>query len=55
MRNIIIARITEILVQFPDLQLYMDISPDELQSLSNQELADLLEEAVLELHEQQGD
>jgi hypothetical protein len=55
MRNIIIARITEILVRFPDLQLYMDISPDELHELSNQELVDLLEETVLELHEQQGE
>ena len=55
MRNIVIARISEILMQFPDLQLFMDISPDELQNLSNAELVDLLEEVVLELHDLQGE
>jgi len=44
MRNLVIERITEVLVDAPDLQLELDISPDELQNLSNVELLDLFEE-----------
>jgi hypothetical protein len=40
----VIARITEVLVEAPDLQLELDISPQELQSLSNEELLDLYQE-----------
>ena len=44
MRNLVIQRITEILVEAPNLQLELDISPEELQNLSNVELLDLFEE-----------
>jgi hypothetical protein len=44
MRNLVIKRITEILVDAPNLQLELDISPEELQNLSNAELLDLFEE-----------
>ena len=44
MRNLVIERITEALVEAPDLQLQLDISPKELQNLSNVELLDLFEE-----------
>jgi len=44
MRNLVIARITEVLIEATDLQLELDISPDELQHLSNEELLDLFEE-----------
>lgn len=51
MRNIVIARITEIFMQFPDLQFDLDISPEELQSLSNAELVDLFEDVIIDLHD----
>ena len=44
MRNLVIARITEVLIEAKDLQLELDISPEELQNLSNEELLDLFEE-----------
>lgn len=44
MRNLVIARISEVLMSNPDAQLDFDISPDELESLSNVELLDLFEE-----------
>ena len=44
MRNLVIARITEVLVDCPDLQVELDISPEELNNLSNEELLDLFEE-----------
>lgn len=44
MRNLVISRITEVLVEAPDLQLELDISPQELNNLSNEELLDLFEE-----------
>ena len=44
MRNLVIERITEVLVEMPDLQVELDISPDELQHLSNEELLDLFQE-----------
>jgi hypothetical protein len=44
MRNLVIERITEALIEMPDLQLILDISPDELHTLSNVELLDLLQE-----------
>jgi hypothetical protein len=44
MRNLVIQRITEVLVEAPNLQLELDISPEELQNLSNVELLDLFEE-----------
>lgn len=46
MRNIVIDRITEYLVLYTDLQLELDISPEELQALSNEELIDLYEEIL---------
>jgi hypothetical protein len=46
MRNIVIDRITEYLVLYTDLQLELDISPEELQNLSNEELLDLYEEIL---------
>jgi len=44
MRNLVIHRITETLINAPNLQLELDISPQELESLSNVELLDLFEE-----------
>lgn len=44
MRNLVIHRITEALINAPNLQLELDISPQELESLSNVELLDLFEE-----------
>ena len=44
MRNLVISRITDVLVESPDLQVELDISPEELESLSNEELLDLFEE-----------
>ena len=44
MRNLVIARITEVLVENPELQFALDISPEELQNLSNVDLLDLFEE-----------
>ena len=46
MRNIVIDRITEYLILYTDLQLELDISPEELQALSNEELLDLYEEIL---------
>jgi hypothetical protein len=46
MRNLVIERITYILLGVPSLQLTLDIAPHELQSLSNLELLDLLEEIL---------
>lgn len=44
MRNLVIQRISEVLIDAPDLQVELDISPEELQHLSNEELLDLFEE-----------
>jgi hypothetical protein len=44
MRNLVIQRISEALINAPNLQLELDISPQELESLSNVELLDLFEE-----------
>jgi hypothetical protein len=44
MRNLVIARITEVLIDNPNLQVELDISPEELHELSNAELLDLFEE-----------
>jgi hypothetical protein len=44
MRNLVIQRITDFLVECPSLQVLLDISPQELHNLSNVELLDLLEE-----------
>lgn len=46
MRNIVIGRITEYLILYTDLQVELDISPEELQNLSNEELLDLYEEIL---------
>jgi hypothetical protein len=46
MRNLVIQRITEYLRLFPDLMYELDITPDELENLSNIQLLDLLEEIV---------
>lgn len=55
MRNIVIERITEYLRLYTDLMSELDISPDELENLSNIELVDLLEEIVEILCEGGGD
>lgn len=55
MRNIVIERITEYLRLYTDLMTQLDISPDELENLSNIELVDLLEEIVEILCEGGGD
>ena len=44
MRNLVIERITEYLRLYTDLMTELDITPDELENLSNIELLDLLEE-----------
>jgi hypothetical protein len=44
MRNLVIQRITEYLRLYTDLMTELDITPDELENLSNVELLDLLEE-----------
>jgi hypothetical protein len=44
MRNLVIQRISEVLIEAPDLQDELDISPEELNNLSNEELLDLFEE-----------
>lgn len=44
MRNLVIERISEVLIENPSLQVELDISPEELQNLSNVELLDLFEE-----------
>ena len=44
MRNLVIERISEVLIDNPQLQLELDISPEELQNLSNVDLLDLFEE-----------
>ena len=46
MRNLVIERISEYLVLYTDLQLELDISPQELETLSNEELLDLYEEIL---------
>lgn len=46
MRNIVIERISELMREFPDLMNELDISPDELENLSNVELVDLLIECM---------
>lgn len=44
MRNLVIARISAALMEVPDMQVELDISPGELGTLSNEELLDLFEE-----------
>jgi hypothetical protein len=44
MRNLVIERITQYLRLYTDLMTELDITPDELENLSNIELLDLLEE-----------
>jgi len=44
MRNLVIARITVLLQEYPTLMLELDITPDELDVLSNADLLDLFEE-----------
>lgn len=44
MRNLVIQRITEYLRLYTDLITELDITPDELENLSNVDLLDLLEE-----------
>jgi DNA-binding transcriptional LysR family regulator len=46
MRNLTIERITLFMQEYPDLMVELDISPDELDNLSNRELLDLLIECV---------
>lgn len=44
MRNLVMGRISEFLLANPNLMVELDISPDELDELSNKDLLDLLEE-----------
>lgn len=46
MRNLTIERITLFMQEYPDLMTELDITPDELDELSNNELLDLLIECV---------
>ena len=46
MRNLVIERISEYLVLYTDLQLELDMSPEDLHTLSNEELLDLYEEIL---------
>lgn len=46
MRNIVIERITLFMQEYPDLMNELDISYNELDELSNNELLDLLIECV---------
>jgi len=46
MRNLVIERISELMREYPDLMVELDISPNELDELSNSELLELLIEAV---------
>ena len=47
MRNLTIARISEYLRLYTELMTELDITPDELDNLSNAELLDLYEEIVV--------
>ena len=47
MRNLVIVRITELLVERPDLMIDLDISVNELQNLSNADLLEVLEDILL--------
>jgi len=55
MRNLVIERITEYLRLYTDLMFDLDITPDQLQELSNIELVDLLIEIVVILVEDTGE
>ena len=44
MRNLVIQRISEHIRLYTDLMTMLDITPDELENLSNSDLLDLLEE-----------
>jgi hypothetical protein len=46
MRNQVIARITEMMQERPDLMVDLDLAPDELENLSNAELLDVLIECI---------
>lgn len=48
MRNLVIARIREMMLEDPDLQLIFDIDYDDLDAMSNKQLLDLLEEILTE-------
>jgi hypothetical protein len=47
MRNLTIERISEYLRLYTELMTELDITPDELDNLSNAELLDLYEEIVV--------
>ncbi len=49
MRDLVITRITSILTWQPDYQFALEITPEQLQNLSNVELLDLYEEILEEL------
>lgn len=53
MRNIVIARISELMREFPDLMTDLDLSPDELENISNEELVDVLMECMEILYGQE--
>lgn len=46
MRNLVIERITEHMRMYTDLMTTLDITPDQLEHLSNADLLDLLEEII---------
>ena len=46
MRDLVITRITAVLTWQPDYQFSLEITPDQLQNLSNVELLDLYEEIL---------
>lgn len=49
MRNLVIQRLTEYLITYPDLMNTYDISVQELDNLSNLDLLELFEELLLDM------
>jgi|GEM_PF-1859276 len=49
MRNLVIGRISEILIEMPDVQMELAISIEDLNSMSNVQLLDLYEEIFLDI------
>jgi DNA-binding transcriptional LysR family regulator len=50
MRNLVIERISELMREYPDLMIELDLAPDELENLSNVDLVDILMECMEIIH-----
>ena len=48
MRNLVIARIREMMLEDPNIQLFYSVDFDKLESMSNAELLELFEDLVAE-------